>query len=85
MYSLLYEIHHVAQGMYESNIRNKANSTNKTWALLQTTGGKPNRTSFLCWNRNGHHNTELIAYRHVIVQNVGHHYTQTNANDKIKH
>jgi len=32
---------------------------NKTWALLQTTGGKTNRTSFSCGNRNGHYNTEL--------------------------
>jgi hypothetical protein len=34
------------------------NNVNKTWALLQTTGGKTNRASFLCGNRNGHHNTE---------------------------
>jgi hypothetical protein len=27
-----------------------------------------NRTSFLCGNRNGHHNTELITRRHIIGQ-----------------
>jgi len=35
------------------------NNVNKTWALLQTTGGKDERTSFLCGKRNVHHNTEL--------------------------
>jgi hypothetical protein len=30
-------------------------NVNTTWAILQ----KMNRTSFLCGNRNGHHNTEL--------------------------
>ena len=25
-----------------------------------------NSTSFLCGNRNGHHNTELRTYRHII-------------------
>jgi len=32
------------------------NNVIKTW---QTTGGKTNRTSFLCGNRNEHHNTEI--------------------------
>jgi hypothetical protein len=35
------------------------NDVNKTRALLQTTGGKDDRTSVLYGNRNGHHNTEL--------------------------
>ena len=39
------------------------NNVNKTRALLQTTRGKTNRTSFLCGNRNGHHNTDLGTYQ----------------------
>ena len=35
------------------------NNVNKTWVLLQTTGGEDDRLSFLCGNRNGHHNMEL--------------------------
>ena len=35
------------------------NNVNKTWALLQTTGGEDDPNDFLCGNRNGHHNTEL--------------------------
>ena len=37
------------------------NNVNKTRVLLQTTGGKdePNIVSFLCGNRNGHHNKEV--------------------------
>ena len=41
---------------------------NKTWALLQTTRGKTNRTSFSCGNRNGHHNTELWTEGYIIGQ-----------------
>ena len=36
--------------------------TTKTWTLLQTLGVKTNRTSFLCGNRSGHHNTELNVF-----------------------
>ena len=32
---------------------------NKTWALLQTTGGKGEPNISLCGNRNGQDNTEL--------------------------
>ena len=32
---------------------------NKTWAFLQTTGGKDEPNIALCGNRNGHHNTKL--------------------------
>ena len=35
------------------------NNVNKTWALLQTTGGKEEPSIVLCGNRNGHDNTEL--------------------------
>ena len=38
------------------------NNVNKTCVILQTTGAKTNRTSFLCGNRNVHHNTELRTY-----------------------
>ena len=31
-------------------------------------GIKTNRTSFLCGNHNGHHNTEHKSYRHIIGQ-----------------
>jgi len=37
------------------------NNVYKTWALLQTTGGKDEPTSFVCGNRNVHDNTELGA------------------------
>ena len=37
-------------------------------------GVKTNRTSFLCENRSGHHNTELRTSRHMIGQNVGQQY-----------
>ena len=37
---------------------------------------KTNQTSALPGNHNGHHNTELRTYRHIIGQNVRHHYTQ---------
>ena len=43
--------HHYAQ--------TNTNKVNKTWALLQTTGGKEEPNIILCGNRNGHHNTEL--------------------------
>ena len=46
------------------------NNVNKTRVLLQTTGGKdePNIASFLCGNRNGHHNKKLTTKRHTIGQ-----------------
>ena len=31
---------------------------NKTWTLLQTTGGKDEPSIFLCGNRSEHHNLE---------------------------
>ena len=37
---------------------------NKTWSLLQPTGGKSELTIVLCGNRNGHHNTELRTWKH---------------------
>jgi hypothetical protein len=40
--------------------RLNTNNVNKTLALLQTTGGKTNQTSFSCGNPNGYHNSELI-------------------------
>ena len=40
---------------------------NKTWALLQTTGGKDEPNIVLCGNRNGSHNTELRTKRHIIL------------------
>jgi len=47
--------HHYAQ--------TNTNNVNKTClsiiSSLQTTGGKTNRTSYFCRNRNGHYNTEL--------------------------
>ena len=45
-------------------------SLNYILALLQTTGGRdePNKTSFLCKTRNGHHNTELRTQRYTIGQ-----------------
>ena len=36
------------------------------------------RTSFLCGNHNGHHNTEVRTQRHIIGQSAGHQYTQIN-------
>ena len=42
------------------------NNVNETSALLQTTGGKDEPNIVLCGNRNGHHNTELRTYRHII-------------------
>jgi uncharacterized protein (DUF2345 family) len=43
-------------------------NVNKTGALLQKLEGKTNRTSFLCGNHNGHHNTGLRTYRYVTEQ-----------------
>jgi len=43
------------------------NNENKTWALLQTTGGKDEPNIVLCGNRNGSHNTELRTKRHIIL------------------
>jgi len=40
-------------------LANNTNNVNKTWALLQKTGGKANQTSFSCGNRSGHGNTDL--------------------------
>ena len=34
------------------------NNVNKTWAILQTNGGKDESNIVICENRNGHHNTE---------------------------
>ena len=34
-------------------------NVDKTWALLQTTGGKDEPNIVVCGNGNGHHNTEL--------------------------
>ena len=42
--------HHYAQ--------TNTNNVNKTWAFLQTTGGKDELNIILCGNHNGHHNTE---------------------------
>ena len=44
------------------------NNVYKTWALLQTTWGKDEPDIVLCGNRNGHHNTQLRTYRHIIGQ-----------------
>ena len=42
------------------NTQANTNNVHKTWSLLQKTGVKePYSTSFLCGNRNKHHNTEL--------------------------
>ena len=42
-----------------------ANNVNKTWDIIQATGSKTIRTSLLCGNRHGHHNTELtIKYKY---------------------
>ena len=37
---------------------------------------KMNQTSFLCRNHNRHHNVELKALRHIILQNVQHDHTK---------
>ena len=42
------------------------NNVNKTYALLQTTGGKDEPNIVLFRNRKGHHNTELRMKRHMI-------------------
>ena len=39
--------------------RTNTNNVNKTWALLQTTGGKHEPNIVLCGNRSEHHNTIL--------------------------
>ena len=49
------------------NTQTNTNNGIKTWALLQTTGGIDNRTSFLCGNLNGHRNTELTNRRIVVI------------------
>jgi hypothetical protein len=43
--------HHYAQ--------TNTNNVNKTWALVQTTGGKDKPNIVICGNRNGHHKTKL--------------------------
>jgi len=40
-------------------MQTSTNNVNKTWALLQTTGGKDESNIVLCGNGKGHHNTEL--------------------------
>jgi len=50
---------HNAVSIRQHYAQTNTNNVNKTWALLQTTGIQTNRTSFLCGNRNRHHNTEL--------------------------
>jgi hypothetical protein len=39
--------------------KNNTNNVNKIWDSYKQLKVKTNRTSFLCRNRNGHHNTEL--------------------------
>ena len=46
------------------------NNVNKTWALLQTAGGKEETNIVFCGNRNGHHNTGLGTLRHIIWQHT---------------
>jgi hypothetical protein len=43
-------VHHYTQ--------TNTNNVNKTWALLQTTGGKDEPNIVLWWTHNEHHNTE---------------------------
>ena len=43
----------------QHNMQTSTNNVNKTWALLQTTGGKDEPNIVSCGNGNGHHNTEL--------------------------
>ena len=51
------------------SIRKQKNiKLNKTWALLQTTGGKTNCTSFLCRNPNEHRKTKLRTSKHIMGQ-----------------
>ena len=48
--------------------KTNTNNVNKTRDLLQTTGGKDERTSLSCGNSNGPHNTNLRKQRHIIGQ-----------------
>ena len=43
----------------QHNMQTSTNNVNKTWALLQTTGGKDEPNIVLCGNGKGHHNREL--------------------------
>ena len=47
------------QYVLDTTMQTNTNNVNKTWALLQTTGGKDEQNIVLCRNRNGHYNTEL--------------------------
>jgi hypothetical protein len=49
--------------------------------ILQTTGGKDDRTSFLCGNRTGHHNTEPRTQR----QTTWHHKKLKRWTTRIHH
>lgn len=53
-------------------ISNKANNTNKTLAVPQTTGYKIEPNIALCGNRNKYNNTEQWKYRHILKQNQQH-------------
>jgi hypothetical protein len=48
-------------------------------------GGKDKPTSFLFGNRGGHRNTQLRTYRHLIEQNIGHHYVLTYTTNTLRH
>jgi hypothetical protein len=65
--------HHYAQ--------TNTNNVNKTWALLQTTGGKDEPSISLCGKRYGLHNTELrrhIKWQHKKLKNEDHRPHQIN-------
>ena len=49
--------HTICVGHYYA--QTNTNNVNKTWALVQTTGGKDKPNIVICGNRNGHHKTKL--------------------------
>jgi hypothetical protein len=47
------------QYVFDTTIRKQnINNVNRTWVLLQITGGTDELNTVLCGNSNGHHNTE---------------------------
>jgi hypothetical protein len=49
-------------------MQTKTNNVIRHVPSYEQQGVKTNRTSFLCENGNGHHNTELRTQRHIIGQ-----------------
>ena len=56
--------------MLDITIRKYTQTTNKTRALLHTTGCEDKPNISLCGYCIGHHKTELGTYRHIIRQHI---------------